>query len=63
MDDGNMPEAETDFGMVRAEELLADAEGLHMALLGTEEIVALAKNGAEVGGDESGLAMHSAMAA
>lgn len=62
VDDGQMSEAQADFGMVRAEELFADPEGLHVALLGAEEVAALAEDGAEVGGDEGGFAMDRTMA-
>ena len=61
MDDSDVSEAEADFGMVRTEKLFADPEGLHVALLGAEEVATLAENGAEVGGDEGGFAMDRTM--
>ena len=62
VDDGQVSETQTDFGMVRTEKLFADPKGLHVALLGTEEVAALAKDSAEVGRDKRSFAVDGAMA-
>jgi hypothetical protein len=62
VDDGKVSKAQADFGMVRTEELFADPKGLHVALLGTEEVAALAKDSSEVGCYKGCFAVHGAMA-
>jgi hypothetical protein len=63
VDDGEVPEAESDFGMVRTEELLPYAKGLHVALFGAEQVAAFAEDSTEIGGDERGFSVHGTVAA
>jgi hypothetical protein len=56
-----MAETQANLGTGRSEELLSDAESLHVALLGTQQIAALAKHRAEIGSNQSGFPVRASM--